>query len=92
MKKMMALKTLLLCIIAILFTSEIVFAHSASVTTTIIITVKRVPENNLKESDENHDMLREVAKAQSMANPYIKEEVEDTTLSGEKIYTITDRL
>ena len=91
MKKIKSLKVLLLCIIAILM-SEIVFAHSASVTTTIIITVKGAPQNNLKKGDENLDMLSEVAKAQPMANPYIKEEVEDITISGEKIYTITDRL
>ncbi|MBN1353887.1 MAG: hypothetical protein JW994_04390 [Candidatus Omnitrophica bacterium] len=83
----------------------VVYARSASITTTIVITVKAPPKDNLTALDKNAEIVRQVAEAQKMAQPFIKEEAKETakeaannepvsniTLSGKKIYTVTDKL
>ncbi len=71
---------------------EVAFARSQGLTTTVVITVKAKPQANLLPDDKNAGMVKELAKDQSMRQPYIKEQMPDVKSSGEKIYTITDRL
>ena len=88
------LALIMLCIMA-LYGAEAAFARSASLTTTITITVKAPPKSNVLESDKNAEMLNQLAMNQSMIHPHISEVgrmVENIKFSGEKVYTITDKL
>jgi len=72
--------------------SELAFARSTSLTTTLVITVKAEPKSSLAENDTNKEMLKTLAHGQKMESPYLRDVTPDITFSGEKIYTITDKL
>jgi len=72
--------------------SELAFARSTSLTTTLVITVKGEPKASLAENDINKEMLKSLALDQKMKAAYVRDVTPDITFSGEKIYTITDRL
>lgn len=68
---------------------DLASARSVSLTTTIVVTVKSAPKENLLPNDKNADTVKELAKEQAMPQPYIKQDVNP---SGEQVYTITDKL
>lgn len=68
---------------------DLASAYSVSLTTTIVVTVKSDPKENLLPNDKNADTVKELAKEQSMTQPYIKQDVNP---SGEEVYTISDKL
>ncbi|MFC1631336.1 hypothetical protein ACFL1I_00125 [Candidatus Omnitrophota bacterium] len=75
-----------------LLVTEPAFARSQTLTSTIVITVKPVAQTNLLPNDENAEVVTELAEDQSMSQPYIKASYLDSKVSGEKIYSIVDRL
>lgn len=68
---------------------DLASAYSASLTTTLVVIVKSDPKGNLLPSDKNGPTVKELAKEQSMTQPYIKLDVNP---SGEEVYTISDKL
>ena len=75
--------------------ADAAFCRSTSLTTTLIITVKKPPMVSVVPGDRNIDSLKELAKSQPMGSPHVKETAPDVKFSGDsggKIYTITDRL
>jgi hypothetical protein len=95
---MRGVKIVLLLIMFCIMTSWTVratFAGSQTLTTAVFITVKALPQSTVAETDENARILNQLAMNQSMMRPEISETKrmeEDVKLSGEKVYTITDRL
>jgi hypothetical protein len=78
-----------------LWVSRAAFAGSQTLTTTMFVTVTAPPQSNLAETDENAQMLTQLAMNQSMMHPEIGQTErmeEDVKFSGEKVYTIIDRL
>lgn len=68
---------------------DLASASSASLTTTLVVIVKANPEGNLLPSDKNGPTVKELARAQAITQPYIKQDVNP---SGEEVYTICDKL
>jgi hypothetical protein len=78
-----------------LWVARAAFAGSQTLKTTVFVTVKAPPQSNVAKTDENAQMLTQLAMNQSMIHPEINRTgrmEEDVKLSGEKVYTIIDRL
>jgi len=89
MKRRRIVLVLIVFWIMTLVVIDLASASSISLTTTIFVTVKSAPKDNLLPNDENADTVKELAKEQAMTQPYIKQDVNP---SGEKVYTICDKL
>lgn len=80
----MALGLVLSC----LFLSETAYGQSQRLTTTIVVTVRAVPQTNLLPDDTNAGIVHTLATDQPMSQPHIRV----TSGVEEKVYTIIDRL
>ena len=77
---------------AVFLVQDMAFCRSTSLTTTLYITVKAPPKSSIAPSDKNLEVVKKIAKEQSMVAPTIKDIAPEIKFSGGKIYTITDKL
>ena len=77
---------------AVFLVQDMAFCRSTSLTTTLYITVKAPPKTSIAPSDKNLEVVKNIAKDQSMTAPNIKDVAPEIKFSGGKIYTITDTL